>query len=370
MFASLAFAVDPNVWLDALKSYGQTAYCQPEPAGSQQNLNSSWIVLSGLGLAASVFLVSLAFIASYGLQNPKGIAWAKENLFQVFVSAIVVIFFLLSTGVVDSLSSVYSQGSKSSIEMAIAYAHAIGGTVSADLMVVTLFNVAVSVMGTMHVLLNPGGLGGIVFQTSYMFRPIMDLLNMIIVMLSAVFGEWFVHLFLLCFIKKYMLSIFLPAGIFLRTFSLTRGMGGALITIAIGFYIVYPAMMNVSAMAIAEKYELVDANGNDCTMGWGVQCFFKTHLGGDYVKNLLGMIGATPFFLITLIFGSNFGLVVGIPYLIFSAAISMLMDVAYFLVIVGMILPLLNLFVTFSAIREISKHLGTDVNIGSLMRIL
>jgi hypothetical protein len=45
---------------------------------------------------------------------------------------------------------------------------------------------------------------------------------------------------LLEYISKNMLGVFLPLGILLRVFPLTRGMGGLLIATALGFYFVFP----------------------------------------------------------------------------------------------------------------------------------
>lgn len=45
---------------------------------------------------------------------------------------------------------------------------------------------------------------------------------------------------LLKFTKVAMLTVFLPVGLILRTFPLTRGAGGLLIAIAIGFFFVFP----------------------------------------------------------------------------------------------------------------------------------
>ena len=51
------------------------------------------------------------------------------------------------------------------------------------------------------------------------------------------------QMFLLQYIKSNMLPVFLPLGIILRTFHFTRGIGGFLISLAIGLAIVYPVVL-------------------------------------------------------------------------------------------------------------------------------
>ena len=49
--------------------------------------------------------------------------------------------------------------------------------------------------------------------------------------------------YLLDYISKYMLSIFLPIGIVLRAMKLTRGLGALLISISIALYYIYPSIL-------------------------------------------------------------------------------------------------------------------------------
>jgi len=58
-------------------------------------------------------------------------------------------------------------------------------------------------------------------------------------------------LFLLQYINENMLAVFLPLGIILRTFHFTRGIGAFFISLAIGFFFIYPTvtfMMDSSFM--------------------------------------------------------------------------------------------------------------------------
>ncbi|MEM2974028.1 MAG: hypothetical protein QW112_00145 [Candidatus Micrarchaeia archaeon] len=54
---------------------------------------------------------------------------------------------------------------------------------------------------------------------------------------------------LLLFVETSMFTIFLPVGIILRAFPPTRGAGAVLVAVAIGFYIVYPAVYSLFVLA-------------------------------------------------------------------------------------------------------------------------
>lgn len=53
--------------------------------------------------------------------------------------------------------------------------------------------------------------------------------------------------YVLDYISKYMLSIFLPVGIVLRAMKLTRGLGALFISIAIALYYVYPSVLWIAS---------------------------------------------------------------------------------------------------------------------------
>ncbi len=324
-----------------------------------------WITLTAVALAASTFLLALAYMGGHALQNPGNIAWAKENLYQTLVSAIIVVLFLFANTGINLFSNMFWGSPTSLIDHAMAFANAVGATVTGDLAALTATNMFVSMAGNLNVGISVGGLAGFSFQTSYMMRPLMDFLNMLIILVTTVFGEWFIHLFLLCFIKQYMLALFLPAGIFLRSFPLSRGFGGALIAIAIGFYIAYPAMMNVSAAAMMTEYQPVDITGGECKLDGTERCWFFTSLSVEPGWGTGGLVFTSAIALLLSVVSGGLLYQILVQYVIGSID-----HVAYMLIIIGMILPIFNIFVTFTFIRELSKHLGSEVNIGSLLKIL
>lgn len=87
------------------------------------------------------------------------------------------------------------------------------------------------------------------------------------------------------YISKNMLSVFLPLGIVLRVFPITRGAGGLLIAIAIGFYFVFPlafVMLDPSFVKIEGAPSAIVQDANMCYPGFkGSTVLINSVLGGQ-----------------------------------------------------------------------------------------
>ena len=65
-------------------------------------------------------------------------------------------------------------------------------------------------------------------------------------------------LFLLQYINENMLAVFLPLGILLRTFHFTRGIGAFFISLAIGFFFIYPTVTFLMDSSFMESLDEPD----------------------------------------------------------------------------------------------------------------
>ncbi|MEM2963300.1 MAG: hypothetical protein QXW70_01550 [Candidatus Anstonellales archaeon] len=332
--------------------------------------NVEWPVITLISLAISLSICALVYMGGHLLDNQTSILWAKNTLEQIIFSGVIIVFLIITNVGVDILTKSFGVGDETNnIDRALELSNAILITLSADLMVATIVNFLVTVLSSTQIVIGSaiGLLGGFSFSMSYVLKPIVDMLNMVVGMMTTTWGIWFVNLFVLCFSKKYLMSFLLPIGIFFRTFSFTRALGGALIAIALGFYVVYPAMINVSASAVERYYERSSIDTPD-----GRVSYFRTHLGGDFFERLILTLssGAIIALIGSIIFG-NVGFVgVGIFFVLLNALIEIIKNAAYFIFIVGVMIPVLIIYVTFTAIREFARHFGTDVNIGDILRVL
>ncbi|MFA5930288.1 MAG: hypothetical protein WC861_05380 [Candidatus Micrarchaeia archaeon] len=104
-------------------------------------------------------------------------------------------------------------------------------------------------------------------QFAPMFKPLVDILGVMMQLITTAVVMWNAQEFLLCFVKSSMLTILLPAGFFLRGFGLKAG-GNALIGIAISMFFVYPYMMNLTGEVVADHLTRQRAYDNSPHL-WG-----------------------------------------------------------------------------------------------------
>ena len=376
----LAGAVSGQTIPDFLQGMSQNAAFTSASCAPVQGPN--WLVLVGLTLTISIFMVGLAFMFGMGFGLPKVTAWGKENLFQVFASAVIVLGFFTGGMIADGLfSSFVGRPNVTLIDNAIDYATVVTQTVGANFIVLNVMNIAVGVYGNLQIYLRAGGFG-LSFSLAPMFRPILDALGTLVNFMMAAVWEWAAQLFMLCFIKQQMLTILLPVGVMLRTFPFSRSAGGALIAICIGLYFVYPAMLTVDQRIVTAHYGGMvhdDPSSSSCDFTSINSCIYNTGMK-ETIKTVLEGFGLTVAGGVTAIFLQIFASgLMALSAPIFSSVILLTLAIAvyefifqlvYLLIIVSVLLTLLNVFVTMTSIREIAKFLGSDLNLSALLRLI
>jgi hypothetical protein len=187
-------------------------------------------------------------------------------------------------------------------------------------------------------------------------KPLVDGVGTMASLLGFAAAEWIVHLAILCYIKRYMLSLLLPVGIILKSFPQTRGGGNAIIAICVAFFLVYPLMLVMNYQAYEYKYGLLPERS-------GVEALVSDFLGTSGILTLavysiimLGMVKTIP------------GLIA--ISLVLNAFMDMYTDVIYTVFVLSIFLPLVNIFVTFTFAREIAKYFGTEINIAAFAKMI
>jgi len=216
-----------------------------------------WLPIAIISLFTSFMLVSLGYMLSRGFHLPKLEAWAKTEYREVLFSGIIIVGLVFGLALIDSLNAQFApapidplpaacsgfQNAGSLFQSACVYLDSsTDGMLDlyytlliADRFISKLasfyYNVAVPLwLATATVSQSPRG--GV---------SIMSM--MMAVGLDTISTSVFLQL-----AQKVMLQFFydtsfrwlLPLGIVLRTFGLSRKLGGTLIAIAIGTYVVFP----------------------------------------------------------------------------------------------------------------------------------
>jgi len=216
-----------------------------------------WEPLAIISLFTSFMLVSIGYMLSKGFHLPKLEAWARTEYREVIFSAIIIFALAFGMVLIDSLNTQFSPPAPSSLPPACSAFNNAGSVFQsacvyldsssdglldlyytlliADRYIAKLatfyYNIAVPLwLATATISASPKG-------------GVSVLSMMIAAGLDALSTSTFLQMAqkaLLQFFFDNSFRWFLPLGIILRTFSLSRKLGATLIAIAIGTYVVYP----------------------------------------------------------------------------------------------------------------------------------
>ncbi|MCX8195057.1 MAG: hypothetical protein N3G22_03055 [Candidatus Micrarchaeota archaeon] len=198
----------------------------------------NWIRLSLGSLLLSTMILAGVWVLSGLFSTPKYDEWRRASLWNYVET-----FFIVALLVSAWFAGLGKFGTDN-IDKARAYSVIIRNTMMLDFSVVVGVSMLTSFISNPTISFHPFGHLGYQLSLSLAsaFRPVFDLIGILVQSLTVGILEWFAHEYMLCFVKSKMLSILLPAGVFLRVFGL-KGGGNALIGIALSLYFVYPLMI-------------------------------------------------------------------------------------------------------------------------------
>ncbi len=336
-------------------------------------------------IVSMVVLVGITYLLSRVFSNRRLEDWAKSEFIQVLISAALVggLFFLMAPGtgiiiiafnslVPDDSIKVPSFGSYDDSAAAMQPIASTGcegisnipdgtllcysfnylrllssqitGLVFRLILVNTLLDIISKVsIDVVIVEITPlSGLGSIV--------QVLNSMTQSLIFLGVGVG---VGMALLNFISATALNIFLPIGVVLRSFFATRRLGGLLIALAVGLYIVFPLTIALNAIAVSSPVspqltEFIEFTESVKAMSP------TTHFSeaGDLLSAaswkgyLDNFKSATEGFVTTM---SN------IP--------NILMSILSLLVVQVVLLPILSVVLTMIAIKELASLFGSEANL-------
>ncbi len=422
------------LWSDPLFSDPQVIACNRPPSPEL-----GWIGLAFMALLFGAMINAVMAIFS-GVFGQRIQDFVKGGLWGFVEGAALLCILAIS------MTGLQSYGEQN-IDTARAYAVVIRNTVITDFAMVLGATTLVSFYTNINPQFKPFGMKlglYLTFQVAPMFRPVFDTLGLMMQLLTTAILEWFAHDFMLCFVKDSMLSLLLPAGLFLRAFGL-KGGGNALIGIALAFYFAYPFMLvqagqivtrhvqneivpigmapdhawgsscidrpiccignanppnlndnrayiengdpsNVAGRLLVESLVkgpiTVSLDGNAMpSVGTGATCIYNTILGRGYtgftdaisgtdtwtVTKSIGA-GAVTLAIMKLLNLSSFAVLFALPSVAFTQLA--VYETVYFLFIVSIVLPIFNIFITLTLAKEITKALGTEIDLSSLEKLI
>ncbi|MEM3362043.1 MAG: hypothetical protein QXV83_01795 [Candidatus Anstonellaceae archaeon] len=372
---------------------------EPEYLEVQIAPDYSWITISFL----SLFIVGLVGVIGIMLGEIFGeriVAYSKNILYSVIKSAIIIL--IITTIFVFFSFTQYSQFylyNLVNIDFSIEQAKMIRAQILEKFSFMTLNTIVFSLIGNISPYFRPAGIIGISFSIAPAFRPFFDIMGILLSSLTTASGIWYAQVWFLTFIKAKLFSLFLPIGIFLRATKL-ENIGNALIAISIGFFFIYPLILNI-AFAIYWEYMKITSDINYKVVSSDGKEFEDVYKCLDYKMQQIKMkqydisckvVGESMFeFLYSILktslqyageniltsiitFGIMFFLSKGLIMSLVVVA-SIVFTIAFikisieYVIILSLIIPIIVVFLTFLAIDEIAKFLGTEIDISAFEKI-
>ncbi len=338
-----------------------------------------------------IFALLIIYLAGHFFQSPQLLAIAKDEGRQLIVLMLVVailagvmvagnMWYRLDTarlpnpglptgttalsGVPDAgLASaqeaydLYTAGGttrdRDITEAAMSYSRLMVFKISNEMTALAVYNAVV------HTLYSSTLWFGITWRAMWNFnlgpalKPIIDALGIIMQFLGVALGEWVLHIILLCFLQKWTWGVFFPLGLILYMIPHTRGGGAAIIAIIWSLSLIYPLML----IANYEIYRLTSAS----------------LVSGDYVvREFINSSGIGGFGLLGLVLVFTMGGVI-MPFfagLAINVLFELVRNAIYYIVVISLLLPFINIFITLTAAREVALGFGTNVNFMSFMRLI
>lgn len=381
-----------------------------------------WGNMVGAALALSFFAVVVIYMVGYGLGVKELESWAKNELFQVMATAVIVGAAVAIIGITQIITGVVIMGvdptmpityPDSTFVVADSYLEATRTIVTKYYLYFQWLNQLLGQWSSSVIPFMPNRVG-FRFQPGQGLRPLMDAVALMLNTLGVALGAMQAQIILLQFVRDTMLPVFLPAGIIMRALPLTRNVGSVLIAVALGFYTVLPAMYAVNYLVldnhlcknqnlnlklysslsnpnapatISCNYGAPDADRNCPTnkceatgfCAQRYQCSAPIWQAPKQVFNFLfkemsfsGLFDtkmyeglALPAFLLIMTMPAS-GILFGISIVVFSQ----IPEIIWLVFVLGFFLPLFNIFITLSFTRELARFMSSDVNLGSLAKIL
>ena len=237
----------------------------PWYAAEYARVQEAWSVygaIASIGVLVSFLIVAVAYMIAIGFDLPELKSWAKAEFYQALASAVLVGGFLSLTWIMldEGMAKIIGQNIDP-FKMAYSYFSNLTSQLT------TLYDINYYICAPLEALASItvySNVGAELPLFSYILKPLviepLHLANYYIVQFLVLIGMW---RGVLQFFQTSAFATFLPLGVVLRIFPITRGAGGLLIAIAIGFFIVFPTMFAFITMMTEEENSLAEQLQSD-----------------------------------------------------------------------------------------------------------
>jgi hypothetical protein len=346
---------------------------------------SSWVYVALLAVIISALIVSLAYMTGSFFGNQMLLAWAKNELFQVMASAFIIgtligTLTFVQAGLASEIARTGTAcaGFNCHIRLADNYLETVYNDTGVMAESVIRVNTLVSLIRSIRIIpelfeapyfgitVQPFSGLGILAET---LKTTLDTIMKIMMLLKL-------QQILLSYIEFALFPILLVMGIVLRTFFFTRKLGGLLIAIAIGLYLVYPMFFVIAHtmwLGTMHKDRMASTSFSTNIGSYVVISHTEKDIENVVYADIDQTTGETGFTRLEKLRQSTGHLKEKIGYYVDQEYIigeGGFLEKTSILLVYATFIPFIALMVTIGFVRGLSMLLGGDVEIAGLTRIL
>lgn len=307
-------------------------------------------------LVATVMILITIFTYMIGtiLNSQQILQLAREEIYQGGVS-IFIAFIILASISASNLAAVslnlFGYETSYIIDDALDVAWMVTDRIAMDLSAMMIFNGILTFFAASSISIGSFH-SSIHISPGLALKPLTDVVTLVIQFLAVSLSEWLFHIYSLCLIKKYAITVFVPLGMILRALPHTREGGSSLLALMLVLYLVYP----VTFLAMGSIYEATHSNLDLQEMS--IHLLNKFGLGSGIVLVVFGFL-AKSFLMPIIAFGAV------------DTVILFIKESLFMFFIMSLILPFFNIMIALTAAKEIGKHIfGIELNLSSIIRVI
>ncbi len=334
--------------------------------------------LAGAALITSVVILAFLYIWSVFFRDQNLTNYIKIEINELFISAIIAILML---GLVQTVSDIpistvlphdFLPSTVDSDDnlyvVAQDYFTAVDEDMTAWLQLNYVLNIYADAFASTTTHARPLGLGVVASPLAGFAAPLKQMFYNMTVGLSVAFIINYAQLYSYVFFVAASLKYYFPIGVFLRCFTPTRRVGGAILGIIATFLFIFPAICALNygmfygaggSMETARDFvgNYITDTGGSSIHAKMAEYFGENMTGGvlDFAVGAFGGFGAV----LQRLLGGLMMIFMVLPFSIIGRAFA-----------IGYIIPTITILIFVHAGKYLSKSFGEEVDLTSLTRMI
>ena len=396
--------------------------------GEQPGIGSRWFLPIAVAAVLSVVIGVLFYFGRMFFNDPSVSAWMKKELYQIIANIFLILFIVFLLGLINPqiakvIQSVHGLDSPCTLQQAACYyTLSVRNSMLVDTVSLAIMQSVVHLASTLELPAIPFGFVQFDLNINNFYMVLEGYFGKLIQAYALGMAEWVVKASFIQFISTLLIELFLPFGLIMRNFSVTRKAGGAIIALSLSLYFIYPAMLYMNALIVNDwfhaSFKQMVNYGNAIINASGFKILkilsqfftkksialnilppyssvFLLNLVASFARDIIAIVGvnfASSVAQSILSGGSPVPTneVAGAAYILnkilkiilpimsatliigmFAHILELFMSrMVSFLLIISIILPLVNITVTLTAAKDISRFLGSEISFASLVSLI